>query len=126
MKIVLGITDHIADSKRQGGIEKQVVNLVGEELADDGDPEICVAKWVDTPRPISCSFLKPNDGRQDELRFTFDVSKCDKLFDVLVQGSMIKLKEGHVIPVTELIAKRKYCKWHDSYSHTTNECHYFQ
>jgi hypothetical protein len=49
MKIVLGITDHIADSKRQGGIEKQVVNLVGEELADDSDPEICVAKWVDTP-----------------------------------------------------------------------------
>jgi hypothetical protein len=21
--------------------------------------------------------------------------------------------------------KKKYCKWHDSYSHTTNECNYF-
>jgi hypothetical protein len=31
-----------------------------------------------------------------------------------------------VIPVADLIAKRKYCKWHNSYSHTTNECHYFQ
>jgi hypothetical protein len=31
-----------------------------------------------------------------------------------------------VIPVADLIAKRKYYKWHNSYSHTTNECHYFR
>jgi hypothetical protein len=39
---------------------------------------------------------------------------------------LIRLKEGHLIHATDLIAKRKYCKWHDSYSHTTNECHYFR
>jgi hypothetical protein len=45
------------------------------------------------------------------MRYTFDVSKCDRLFDVLVQGGVgvrvgvIKLKEGHVIPATDLIAK---------------------
>jgi hypothetical protein len=30
-----------------------------------------------------------------------------------------------VIPVAEQLAQRKYCKWHDSFSHTTNECNYF-
>jgi hypothetical protein len=39
---------------------------------------------------------------------------------------VIRLKEGHIIHAVELISKRKYCKWHDSYSHTTNECHYFR
>jgi hypothetical protein len=60
------------------------------------------------------------------MRFTFDVSKCDKLFDVFVQGGVIKLKEGHYMPTPESLAKKRYCKWHDSYSHTTNECNYFQ
>jgi hypothetical protein len=45
-----------------------------------------VAEWVDTPKDklISYSFLKPNTGRKDEMKYTFDVSKCDKLFDLLV------------------------------------------
>jgi hypothetical protein len=59
------------------------------------------------------------------MKFTFDVSKCDRLFDVLVKGGVIRLAEGHVILTTELLAKRRYCKWLDSYSHITNECNYF-
>jgi hypothetical protein len=78
------------------------------------------------PSLVSCSFLKPNADRMVEMKYTFDAMKCDKLFDVLVQGGVIGLKEGHFISVAELIAKRKYYKWHNSYLHTTNECNYFQ
>jgi hypothetical protein len=108
--------------------EKQGVNFVEEESTSDSDAEICVAEWVDTPKhkSIPCSFLKPSSGRKEEVKYTFDVSKCDKLFDVLVQGGVIKLKEGHVIPTAEYLAKKRYRKWHDSYSHTTNECNYFR
>jgi hypothetical protein len=86
-----------------------------------------VALWADTPRDklISCSFLKPSTVKRDEMKFTFDVSKCDKMFDVLVKGGVIRLAEGHVIPTIDSLAKRRYCKWHDSYSHNTNECNYF-
>jgi hypothetical protein len=77
------------------------------------------------PLVVSHLFLKCNASRKEEIKYTIEVSKCDKLFDVLVQGGMIKLKEGHIIPTVELLAKRRYCKWHDSYSHTTNECNYF-
>jgi hypothetical protein len=108
--------------------EKQGVNFVEEDATDDSDIEVCITEWVDSAKgkPITCSFLKPNTSHKDEMRSTFDVSKCDKLFDILVQGGLIKLKDGHTIPTAKLLAKKKYCKWHDSYSHTTNECNYFQ
>jgi hypothetical protein len=67
-------------------------------------------EWVDTPKPVSCPFLRPNTDRKEEMRYTFDVTKCDKLFDVLVQGGVIRLKEGHIIPAVELITKKKYYK----------------
>jgi hypothetical protein len=59
------------------------------------------------------------------MKYTFDVSKCDKLFDLLLKGRVIRLTEGHVIPSADQLAKKKYCKCHDSYSHNTNECNYF-
>jgi hypothetical protein len=95
--------------------EKQGVDFVAEETSNGSDVEVCVAEWADTlkNKPITCSFLKPNMDRKDETR----------LFDILVQGGVIKLKEGHNIPTLESLAKKKYCKWHDS-SHTTNECNY--
>jgi hypothetical protein len=70
--------------------------------------------------------MKPKSGRKDEMKYIFDVTKCDRLFDVLIQGGVIKLKEGRDIPSKEIISKRKYCKWHDLYSPTTNECNYFR
>jgi hypothetical protein len=57
-----------------------------------------------------CSFLKPGSGKMDDMTFTIDVSKCDKLFDVLLQNKVIRLKGGHVIPAAEQLARRKYCK----------------
>jgi hypothetical protein len=70
--------------------EKHHVNFVGEEADDEEGNEICVAEWVEKPRdkPISCSFLKPNGGRTEEMRYTFDVSKCDRLFDLLLQEGL--------------------------------------
>jgi hypothetical protein len=60
------------------------------------------------------------------MRYTFDVSKCDHLFDLLLRGGVIRLTEGQVIPNTDILAKKAYCKWHDYYTHTTNKCNYFQ
>jgi hypothetical protein len=51
------------------------------------------------------------------MRYTFDMSECDHLFDLLPQGGVIRLNEGHVIPSADRLAKKMYCKWHDSYSY---------
>jgi hypothetical protein len=88
------------------------VHYVDNEVKDEEGNEICVAEWVEKPG--------------DETKYTFDVSKCDRLFDLLLRGGVIRLTEGHVIPNTDILAKKTYCKWHDSYTHTTNECNYFR
>jgi hypothetical protein len=59
------------------------------------------------------------------MKYTFDVLKYDCLFDLLLLGGVIQLTEGHVIPNADILANKTYCKWHDSYTHTTNECIYF-
>jgi hypothetical protein len=72
--------------------EKHHVNFVVEEADDEEGKEICVTEWAKKPgdKPISCSFLKPNGGQTEEMRYTFDVSKCDHLFDLLLRGGVIR------------------------------------
>jgi hypothetical protein len=69
--------------------------------------------------------LKPtNKKRQDDIKYTFDVAKCDKIFDELYKGGYIKL--SHTLPPLEELKRRAYCKWHSSYSHATNDCNVFR
>jgi hypothetical protein len=107
--------------------EKHHINFMDEEADDEEGNDIYVAEWVENlgDKPISCTFLKPNRGRREEMRYTFDVSKCDRLFDLLLWGGVIQLTKGHVIPSADILAKKTYCKWHDSYTRTTNECNCF-
>jgi hypothetical protein len=79
--------------------------MVDDNLSSE-EEVVCVAEWVDAPqaKPVKCSFLKPEPGKKGEMKFTFDVSQCDRLFDVLLQNNIIKLKGGHVIPTAEQLA----------------------
>jgi hypothetical protein len=87
-----GARDHRSYSRfRDSGSkerEKSHINCVEEESASDDDVEVCAAKWVDTSRdkPIPCSFLKINPSKKDEIQYTFDVMKYDKLFDIFMKG----------------------------------------
>jgi hypothetical protein len=126
--------NHARDSQshsrfREGGKEKERtgVGLVEDNPGSDEDAEVCMAKWVDTRKgkPVACSFLNPGPGKKQVMHFTFDVTKCDKLFDVLLQNNVIRLTGCHVIPPADQLAQKKYYKWNNSFSHTTNECNYF-
>ena len=52
--------------------------------------------------------------------YMFDILKADQIFDFLVKDKQIKLLEGHKLPPTDQIQNLKCCKWHNSYSHYTN------
>ena len=54
------------------------------------------------------------------MKFTFDVSKCDHIFDELLRLGHIKI--NHVIPPLEELKRRAYFKFHNSHSHATNDC----
>jgi hypothetical protein len=60
------------------------------------------------------------------MRYMFDIAKCDRIFDYLLQEKQIKLPGGHVIPSPKQLKKHAYCKWHNSYSHATNNCNVFR
>ena len=69
-------------------------------------------------KPSSCASLKPvQKNRKEEMKFTFDVSKCDRMFDELLRLGHIKIT--HVIPPFEELKRRAYCKFHNSHSHAT-------
>ena len=60
---------------------------------------------------------------QEEIKFTFNVAKCDKIFDELVKSGNIKMT--HNIPPIDELKRKAYCKVHNSFSQATNDCNMF-
>jgi hypothetical protein len=93
--------------------EKPSINYMEEDSTNgDDDSGVCVAEWVieEPGKQLACAFLKPSPGKKDEIKFMFDMTKCDKLFDVLLQNKVIQLNKGHVVPHIGQAVKGKYCK----------------
>jgi hypothetical protein len=100
----------------------------GSKSWDDEEADMCIAEWswASKYKPFVCSNLKPTSrSRKDEIRYTFNVAKCDRIFDYLLQEKQIKLPSNHVIPLSEQLEKHVYYKWYNSYSHATNDCNIF-
>jgi hypothetical protein len=96
------------------------------DTSDDESGDVYAAEfaWSSKDKAHTCASLKSiHRNRRDEIKFIFDVSKCDKIFDELL--SIGKIKLSHTIPPIEDLKKRDYCKWHNSYSHATNDCNVF-
>jgi hypothetical protein len=80
--------------------------------------------WPSKAKSLTCDALKPtHKKRQDNIKYTFDVAECDMIFHELHQGGYIKL--SHTLPPLEELKRQAYCKWHNSYSHATNDCNIF-
>ncbi|TKC11309.1 hypothetical protein FA727_23880 [Robertmurraya kyonggiensis] len=95
-------------------------------VSTDNDNNVNIAEfaWPSKVEAYSCSSLRPaHKSRQEELKFTFNVSKCDHIFDELHKHGYIKI--SHVIPALEELKRHAYCKFHNSYSHAINDCKVF-
>jgi hypothetical protein len=121
-------------SRLKENMNKEKENHMVKDLEYDGDSasgdyiDICIAEWVQAPtsKPFACSALNPTPTKREDIKYTFDVSKCDRIFDMLLQEKLIRVREGHVIPIPEELAGRDYCKWHNSFSHAINGCNVFR
>lgn len=71
---------------------------------------------------VTCQWVK-DSGKEET--FDFDITKADKIFDLLLREKQIHLPAGHMIPSAIELGKRKYCKWHSTGSYSTNECKVF-
>ncbi|OMO78281.1 Retrotransposon gag protein [Corchorus capsularis] len=66
---------------------------------------------------------KPHDGSR---MYSFDVFKTSDVFDFLFKAEMIKLPPGHKLPHADELRGKEYCKYHDSWRHSTNSCTVFR
>jgi hypothetical protein len=67
-------------------------------------------KWFGQSRPNLWLVLPYSrfKKRQEEVKFTFNVGKCDKIFDELLKNDNIKI--NHTVPPTDELKRRAYCK----------------
>jgi hypothetical protein len=102
------------------------MHMLNYESSDDESKEVYAAefKWSSDDKANTCASLKPAHKSRDEMKFTFDVAKCDKLFDELFKVGKIKM--SHTIPPIDQLKRRAYYKFHNSFSHTTNDCNTFR
>jgi hypothetical protein len=78
--------------------------------------------WPAKAKSSVCSH--PHSTQKEKFEFTFNIAKCDKIFDELLKHGNIKL--SHIIPPVEELKGRIYCKWHGSFLHNTNDCAVFR
>jgi hypothetical protein len=97
------------------------VNIVEVEDSDDEaeEAEVALAEWARGAKPIKCPWLKKDLSPKD---FSFDISKTEQLFDLLVKEKLLRFPEGHKIPSARELRGRQYCKFHAKDTHSTNEC----
>jgi hypothetical protein len=114
-------------SKETSKSASHKMHLVGYDNSDDESTDVYTAElvWPGQAKPSACSALQSiRKNRQEEVKFTFNVAKCDKIFDELLKNGNIKLT--HTIPPPDELKRRAYCKWHNSFSHATNDCNVFR
>jgi len=109
--------------QRRSNFQKKVNFTDCSDFGDsDGDKMVGLAEWVqNNKKPISCPF-----GNKEPERFGFDITKADKIFDLLLLEGQIKLKPYHKIPIDQELKNIKYYKWHNAMSHDMNECKVFR
>ena len=80
--------------------------------------------WPTQAKPLACFSLQPvQKNRWKEVKFIFNVTKCDKIFDKLLKRGNIKVT--HTISSLDELKRRTYYKWHNYFSHATNDCNAF-
>ncbi|CAL2270539.1 unnamed protein product [Prunus armeniaca] len=117
-----------------------LVEVESEEgIESSEEREVAVAEMAKLKHPISCKALTkppkdqklppftggfvPNKPTQNRV-YSFDLTKVDALFDeVLLQKA---IETTHRLPKPEELKGRQYCKWHNSWNHSSNSCVVFR
>ena len=102
-----------------------MVKYSSDNSDDEADVYVVEFVWPSKAKPYICDALKPiRQNREDEMKFSFDVAKCDRIFDAMLKYKFIRM--SHTIPPFKELKRRAYCKFHNSFSHATNDCNVFR
>ena len=85
--------------------------------------------------PYACKLIRPSKGKtvkepkndaSSTKTYTFDVSKYDEIFDVLISDGQIIVPPGPKDPPLEKKQKISFCKYHNFLGHNTSQCFLFR
>ena len=100
------------------------INYVEYSTNDDSEEEqetVALTEWIqNNKKPVTFVW------EERTWVYGFDITKADKIFELLLSEGLIKLKPYHKIPSEEELKHMKYCKWHNATSHDTNDCKVFR
>ena len=94
---------------RKGIWKEQVAYLDNIELEEeDGDQEALVFELQSGP-PYVCLSLRPAKGKEktssNAKSYSFNITKAEQIFDILLKDKQLKLLKGHKIPPIKEIKK---------------------
>src|SRR5664279_1827836 len=116
-----------SETKDAHRVNRSRLNTIDNNAGSDDEADVYAAEfiWPNKAKPYICDDLKPiRKNREDEFKCSFDIGKCDIIFDALLKDKVIKI--SHVIPSSDELRRRAYCKYHHSFSHATNDCNVFR
>jgi hypothetical protein len=89
----------------------------------DDEQEVAAAEimWGKEPLTMNQRWVKQTKGTYD-----FDITKADKLFELLVKEGRIRLPEGHSMLRPDGLKEKRYCGFHDRNSHSINDYRVFR
>ncbi|CAL9005196.1 unnamed protein product [Prunus brigantina] len=110
--------------------EEELAEVNLAEIVAKG-PYVCKAlsKASKDQRPTTAQMSKFSGTSQKAVvtkSYTFDISKAEQIFDQLLKEKIIKLSNDHDIPSANELRNKTYCKFHNVWSHTTNNCLVFR
>ena len=114
------------ETKDSHSMSRSRLNTIENNAGSDDEAGVYAAEfaWPTKAKPYECDDLKMIcKNREDEFKCSFDVDKCDKIFDALLKHKVIRI--SHVIPSPDELRRRVYCKYHHYFSHATNDCNVF-
>jgi hypothetical protein len=115
---------------RPRAIVKSDANIViNSKVSGLGSAKKGIAEWIGKKsEPFVCLALKPSPQmhRLEKIKYTFDLTLCDNLFDILLENNFIKFFDHKVSPSPLELKDKKYCKWHNSFNHNTSDCNIFR
>ena len=73
---------------RKSNYTKKVNYVNASDSSDSEDDEYAIglAEWVKTKKPVSCPY-----GKREPEKFGFDITKADKIFDLLLAEGQLRL-----------------------------------
>ena len=126
MQKAVSIESRLKKSRDAYKSHRQNVHVI-DDCSDDDNKEFLAVeiRWSGENKLVICPSLKLiHKNRNEEVKFTFDFSKCDRKFDELLKFGYIRI--NYTMPSADEFKRRAYYKYHNSFSHATNDCNVFR